>query len=256
MTFSWTYALVALALVPAALAAYLWLLRRRRRTAIRFSNVALVRAALPARSRWRRHVPFALVLAAVGLLALGSARPQVSVQVPMQRTSVILAIDVSRSMCAVDVEPNRLSAAQEAVRGFIQDQDDDTRIGLVAFAGYAELVVAPTVDRQSLVDAVDALTTGRGTTIGAAILKAVDAIAAINPDVAPVGPTEADGETGGDDRGWGSGPAPSPSAGPVPAPSPTPAREPVPDIVVLLTDGANTRGITPVAAARVAATRG
>ena len=101
---------------------------------------------------------------------------------------MILAVDVSGSMCATDVSPNRLAAAQEAVRDFIDKQDDRTRIGLVVFSGFAQVAVAPTTNHDELHQAVDGLTTGRGTTIGAAILKSIDAIAEINPDVAPPTP--------------------------------------------------------------------
>ena len=231
MTILWPLALPALLVVPAAVAYYVWLLRRRRRQAVRFSDVALVRAAAPRRAPWRRHAPFALLLAAIGLLALAAARPQVTADVPVSRSAVIVALDVSGSMCATDVEPNRLAAAQNAVRDFIGKQDSSTTIGLVVFSGFAQVAVAPTQDREALLRAVDGLTTGRGTTIGAAILKSVDAIAEIDPDVAPSNP----GTT------------------------PLRPREPgtyAPEIVVLLTDGANTRGISPQEAAETAAERG
>src|SRR5262245_172183 len=185
MTFATPLALFLLVLVPLLLAAYLWRLRRRRRQALRFSNVALVRMAVPRRSRWRRHVPVALFLASIAALAVATARPQVSMQVPLGRKSIILALDVSRSMCATDVQPNRLSVAQEAARTFVKDQVAGTRIGIVAFAGFAELVVPPTTDKQRLTDVIDNLTTSRGTVIGAATLKAIDAIAAVNPEVPP-----------------------------------------------------------------------
>ena len=232
MGVEWPLAWVSLLVVPAAVAGYVWQLKRRRRHAVRYSDITLVRAAAPRRPPWRRHAPFALLLAAVAVLGLAAARPQVRVDVPVSQAAVILALDVSGSMCATDVEPNRLSAAQDAVRDFVRDQELSTRIGLVVFSGFAELAVAPTTDRDAVLRAVDGLTTGRGTTIGAAILKAVDAIAAIDPDVAP------------------SEPRPGPAA------APRPAGTFAPEIVVLLTDGANTRGIEPVDAAKVAAERG
>src|SRR5215831_15012505 len=186
MSFATPLALLALLVVPLLLAAYVWQLRRKRKHAVRFSDVALVRAAVPKRSRWKRHIPVALFLASIAGLGVAAARPQMSVKVPLGRTSVILALDVSRSMCATDVQPNRLDVAQQAARSFVKDQVAGTRIGLVAFAGFAELIVPPTTDRQKLTDAIDNLTTARGTVIGAAELKAIDAIAAVNPDVAPV----------------------------------------------------------------------
>ena len=234
MSFAWPLALLLLLAVPLLLGAYLWQLRRRRAQAVRFSHVALVREALPRRSRWRRHVPVALFLAGLTGLAFATARPQMAVQVPLGRTSIILALDVSRSMCATDVQPNRLAVAQEAARTFVEQQVEGTRIGIVAFAGFAEVVLPPTTDKDALIEVIDTLTTARGTVIGAATLKALDAIAAVNPDVAPVGVGRIDVED------------PEP---------PEPGAGYVPDIVVLLTDGANTRGVDPVTAAQEAALR-
>jgi Ca-activated chloride channel homolog len=239
MTFSTPLALWLLLLVPILLAAYLLLMRRKRKNAVSFSNVALIRMALPKRANWKRHIPVALLLASIAGLSIASARPQMSVTVPLSRTSIILALDVSRSMCATDVEPNRLAVAQEAARNFVKEQVSGTRIGLVAFAGFAELVVPPTTNKDDLIGVIDKLTTARGTVIGAATLKAIDAIAAMNPDVAPVG-SDVGTETGSSDT---------------PAPPPPGDGGYVPDIIVLLTDGANTRGIDPVEAAKEAAAR-
>jgi Ca-activated chloride channel family protein len=246
MSFALPYALLGLLAVPVLVAAYLWQLRRRRRTAVRFSNVALIRAVVPRQRMWRRHLPLALVLGSLALLGLAAGRPQVRAEVPISSSAVILAVDVSGSMCATDVDPNRLAAAQEAVRQFIDKQDDRTRIGLVVFSGFAQVAVAPTTNKDDLLKAVDGLTTGRGTTIGAAILKSIDAISEINPSVAPA-------DTG---DGTGEGPdSPSPTPG-SPATPPLEKAKTVPEIVVLLTDGANTRGVTPEDAAVQAAARG
>jgi Ca-activated chloride channel homolog len=259
MSFAWPLLLLSLLAVPVLVAVYVWADRRRRRSAVVHSNVALIKAARPRRSAWRRHLPFALLVAALAALGVASARPQMSVAQPSAASSVILAFDVSGSMCATDVEPNRLSAAQAAVRDFVKRQDVATRIGLVVFSGFAQLAVEPTTDRGDLLRAVDSLTTGRGTTIGAAILKSVDAISQIDPDVAPATGASGDPSTGGTPGSGGSGatsPGSSPSGG---SSGPGAARAPgsyAPEIVVLLTDGANTRGITPIEAAKVAAARG
>jgi Ca-activated chloride channel family protein len=237
MSFSFPLALLLLLLVPVLLGLYLWQLRPKRKQAVRYSSVALLQAALPRRSRWRRHVPAGLFLASLAALAFASARPQMLVEVPLGRTSIILALDVSRSMCATDVDPNRLAVAQQAARRFVEDQVAGTRIGIVAFAGLAELIVPPTTDKDELTDAIDHLTTARGTVIGAATMKALDAIAAVNPDVAPTGSDI------GTDTGATEPPDGATSEGYVP------------DIVVLLTDGANTRGIDPIEAAGMAAER-
>jgi Ca-activated chloride channel homolog len=244
MTFAIPYALIALVAVPLLVATYVWQLRRRRRDAVAFSSVALIRAALPKQRTWRRHVPIALVLAALAALGAAAARPQVQAEVPISSSAVILAVDVSGSMCATDVNPNRLAAAQDAVRTFIDKQDNRTRIGLVVFSGFAQVAVAPTTDHDQLNQAVDGLTTGRGTTIGAAILKSIDAIAEINPDVAPADTSGAGGLPGQPENPASPGTRPPKDA------------QTAPEIVVLLTDGANTRGVTPEDAAEQAAARG
>ncbi len=234
MGVQWPWVLLSLGLVPILVAVYVWQMRRRRRQAVRHSSVALIRAAAPAQRAWRRHVPFALILGALALLSVAAARPHVSTEVPISDSTIILALDVSGSMCSTDVEPNRLTAAENAVREFVQNQDADTRIGLVVFSGFAQVAVAPTTERDALLRSVDSLTTGRGTAIGAAVLKSVDAISEIDPEVSPADPSA----TGG---------------------APPRARAPgtyAPEIVVLLTDGANTTGVEPVEAAHTAAERG
>ncbi|HYQ33331.1 MAG TPA: VWA domain-containing protein, partial [Lapillicoccus sp.] len=242
MNFDQPYLLLGLLAVPILLAAYLWQTRRRKPAAVRYSNVALVRTAVGPSRRWRRHLPVALVIASLGLLGVAAARPQVKADVPISSSTVILALDVSGSMCATDVEPNRLSAAQAAVRKFVETQGDDTKIGLVLFSGFAQLAVAPTTNKTDLLNTLDAVTTGRGTTIGAAILKSIDAIAELDPNVAPSSPEDAPNPDGSSipkspENGDGSGSTPTPT--------PNANGDKAPEIVVLLTDGANTRGITP-----------
>jgi Ca-activated chloride channel homolog len=238
MSFTWPFALLGLVLVPILVGLYVLQLRRRRKNAVRFSSVSLLRLAMPKRSRWKRHLPAALLLGSLAALTFGAARPRMAISVPIGRTSIILALDVSRSMCATDVAPNRLKVAQDSARAFVAEQPAGTRIGIVAFAGSAELIVAPTTDKKSLTSAIDGLTTQRGTVIGAALLKSLDAIAEVNPDVAPIG-------------NLGSSTDPVAGSGP----TTKPAEGYVPDIVVLLTDGANTRGVDPVTAAQQAVDR-
>ncbi|GAA0490236.1 UPF0353 protein [Paractinoplanes deccanensis] len=231
MSFSWPWALLALLAVPLLLAARWWLTRRRKRTAVTVSSVAVIRAALPGRTSWKRRVPAWLFLAGLLPLALGMARPQATVSVPSNSTSILLAIDVSGSMCSTDVQPNRFSVATDAARKFIEEQQDGTRIGLVAFSGIAGLLVAPTTDKDALLDAIGTLRTARGTAIGQAILTSIDAIAEGNPNVAKTGSELA-------------------------APA-TPAQpgDYEPDTIVVLTDGSNTTGVDPVTAAEQAAAR-
>jgi Ca-activated chloride channel family protein len=230
MSLSWPWALLALLAAPLLPAVRWWLSRRRKRTAVTVSSVALIRAALPGRSAWRRRIPVYLFLA--GLLALGTAlaRPRATVSVPADNTSILLALDVSGSMCSTDVQPNRLTAASDAARKFIKAQKGGTRIGLVAFSGISGLLVPPTTDQDKLLDAIDGLKTARGTAIGQGILTAIDAIAEINPNVAESGVDLGD-QAGG------------------------PAGNYQPDTIVVLTDGSNTTGVEPVTAARQAAAR-
>jgi Ca-activated chloride channel family protein len=233
MSLTWPWALLALLAFPLLLGYRWWLRRRRRREAVRVSSVALIRAALPGRSLWRRRIP--LILFAVGLVVLGTgaARPQASVLVPSDSATILLAMDVSASMCSTDVAPNRITAAQNAARQFIKAQDGKSQIGIVTFSGIAGLVVPPTKDTGTLLKAIDGLRTARGTAIGQAILTSVDAIAEINPQVPPTGVQ-------------------------IPAPSTDPGQAIAdfqPDTIVVLTDGRNTDGVDPVTAATQAAAR-
>lgn len=227
-------ALLALALLPILAVIRFWLLRRRR-PAIRYSSLSLVMDAAPRSSRVRRHLPFAVFLLALGSLVLAMARPVQIVPVPAGRTTVILAMDVSRSMCATDIPPNRLLAAENAAADFIDRQSGTTQIGIVAFAGFAEIVQPPTTDQEVLLDVVESLTTGRRTAVGSAILKSLDAIAEIDASVAPV---PADGAASSEE------------------PAPVPRGAYAPAIIVLLTDGASNAGPPPVEAAEAAAARG
>jgi Ca-activated chloride channel family protein len=208
---------------------------RRRRPAVRYSSLALVRDAIPRSSRIRRHMPFALLLLALGSLAIAMARPAAIVAVPAGQTTVILAMDVSRSMCATDIAPSRLLAAEAAAQQFIERQGANTRIGIVAFAGFAEIVQAPTTDKEVLQDVVQTLATGRRTAIGSAILESIDAISEIDPSVPRSQPEDT-------------------PAGLKPAPVPKGAYSAA--IIVLLTDGASNAGPEPVDAAQQAADRG
>lgn len=230
----WPGSLLLLGLIPIVTAIYIWMLRRRRRYVVRFSSLALLREALPHQSRWRRHLPFALFLLALASLVIALGRPVSIVRVPAGRTTIIMAIDVSRSMCSTDIPPNRLEAAKSAAKSFVQRQSASTQIGIVAFAGFAELIQPPTTDQEVLQDAIAGLTTARRTAIGSAILKSLDAISEINPNVAP--------STAGFASEGNFDPAPSGVY--------------APDIIVLLTDGRSNAGPPAVEAAIQAAERG
>lgn len=234
MDILWPGALLLLGLIPLLIAVYVWVLRRRRRFTVRYSSLALVRAALPRFSRLRRHLPFALFLLALTCLALALGRPVAIAAVPTSQTNIILALDVSMSMCSTDIPPNRLQAAEEAALSFVESQRAGTRIGIVAFAGFGELITTPTTDPEILADAIQSLTTGRRTAIGSGILKSIDAIAEIDGSVAPI---ENNASTGA-------------------SPTPVPRGAYAPSIIVLLTDGASNAGPLPIDAAQQAADRG
>jgi len=236
MTFLWPTLLVLLAVLPVLVAVRIWGLRRRR-SGVRFSSLSLVRVAAPGSSWVRRHLPFALFVLALGSLVLAMARPAAIVAVPSSRTTVVLAMDVSRSMCATDIPPNRLVAAEEAASSFVERQEGDTYIGIVAFAGFAEIIQVPTNDEEVLLDVIASLATGRRTAVGSAILESIDAIAEIDPSIAATG----------DDFE---------PAGPAPEPPSVPRGAYAPAIIVLLTDGASNAGPDPLEAAAQAAARG
>ena len=141
MSLTWPWALAALAAFPLLLGFRWWMRRRRRRSAVRMPSVALIRAALPGPSPWRRRIPVGLFAAGLVVLGVGAARPQASVLVPSDSSSIMLAMDVSTSMCSTDVAPNRLTAAEKAAGDFVRAQPDGTRIGLVMFSGIATLRV-------------------------------------------------------------------------------------------------------------------
>jgi Ca-activated chloride channel family protein len=227
MSFDWPWALLALLAIPLVGGIAWWSRRRRRRAAVRVTSVALVRSALPGRTLWRRRIPAALLTVALAVLAVGAARPQADETVSTNSTTIMLALDVSGSMCSTDVKPNRIDAAEAAASAFIKSQPNGARLGLVAFAGIAAQVVPPTSDKSKLLDAMKTLTTSRGTAIGEGILASLDAIAAIDPSVPPTG-----AKVTGKPAGYAAA------------------------TVVLLTDGANTQGTDPATAAKQAAARG
>ena len=231
----WPSFLFLLILLPLVVLVYVWALRRRKRVAAHYSSLSLIREAMPGRTSWRRHLPFALFLLTLAILILGLARPVATVNATSRQSTIMLALDVSLSMCASDIPPNRLTVAQEAAKTFIRGLEEGTRVGIVAFAGFAQLVAPPTADKEVLLGAVGNLTAELRTAIGSAILRSLDAIAEIDPQVAPANVFL------------------NPSDG-VADPERPGAHEPA--IVVLLTDGASNRGVHPLNAAQAAADRG
>jgi Ca-activated chloride channel family protein len=232
MSFLWARSLLLLGLIPLFLIFYTWLLRRRRRFTVRYSSLSLLRDAASHQSRWKRHLPFALFMLAMASLVFALGRPVATVSVPSNKATIIMAIDVSRSMCSNDIPPNRLEAAKSAAKSFFREQISNKQVGIVAFAGFAELIQPPTDNVQSLDSAVQSLAPARRTAIGSAILRSIDAIAEIDNRVAP---SDLSGASTGEVK---------------------PAGEFVPHIIVLLTDGASNAGPPPLAAAAQAVERG
>jgi Ca-activated chloride channel homolog len=235
MTFQWPEFLWLLAGLPLLVALYVYLLRRRKRFAVRYSNLALLKTAMGAAS-WRRHVPPAILLLALATLIVAMSRPNAVMTLPSQHETVILAMDVSGSMRATDVEPTRLVAAQNAAKTFIAEQRDSVRIGIVAFAGTATVAQAPTRNKEDLYQAIDRFQLQRATAIGSAIIVS---LATLFPD-------------GGYDVASFSYEKKKPPANfkPVPPGSYGSA------VIILLTDGQRTTGPDSVQAARLAADRG
>ncbi|MDB5542500.1 MAG: von Willebrand factor type [Devosia sp.] len=258
MTFIWMDMLWLLALVPLLIAAYIWLMRRRKKSALRYANLAIVKQAMGRGVGWRRHVPPALLLAAITVLIIAVARPAAVVELASSRATVILSMDVSGSMRARDVEPSRIVAAQEAAKEFIKSQPADVQIGIVAFASAAVLVQAPTIDREALVQAINNFDLRRGTAVGSGVLVA---LATIFPDET----FDAEGNDPRDQLGLPSfGGKLSQNLSATGEPDGLlNAKEPKKHIpvepgsyesavVILLTDGATTTGPDPVAAGRLA----
>lgn len=174
MTFEAPLALLCLFAVPLAILVHVAAQRRRRRYPVRFTALSTLAAIAPREPVWRKHLPIALLTCALAALALSLARPQRTVAVPVERASVVLVTDVSRSMSATDVSPTRLEAARRAAQSFIDTVPDELRIGLVSFSDGAQTLQTPTIDRDALTHALDTLQPLSGTATGAGLRTALD----------------------------------------------------------------------------------
>lgn len=209
--------LLLLLALPALIAAYVVTQVRRGRYAVRFTNLALLDKVAPARPGWRRHLPAAAFLLMLGLFVTGFARPAADMRVPREQATIMLAVDVSHSMRATDVQPNRFEGAKQAARTFLEEVPGRFNVGLVSFSGNAAVVVPPTTDRQAMLAGIDRLGLGPRTGIGEGVIASLDAIAGFGAQFGEEAP---------------------------------PAR------VVLLSDGTNTAGRSPQEAAERAAQAG
>jgi len=248
MTFLWPDLLWLLLAIPALVAGYMWLLRRKKKTALRYASLNVVKEAMGAGQQFRRHLPPLLFLLALATIIVAVARPAALVMLPLQQRTIILAMDVSGSMRARDVEPNRLVAAQEAAKAFVADLPRGVRVGVVSFAGTAALVQPPTQNREDIVAAIDRFQLQRATAIGSGIIVS---LATIFPD-AGIDVSALIYDRGGR-RSLPLEPGRAPEKKeftPVPPGSYTSAA------IVLLTDGQRTTGPDSLEAAKMAADRG
>ncbi|MGE0025777.1 MAG: VWA domain-containing protein [Thermoleophilia bacterium] len=212
MSFGQPLLLLLLLAVPLVLALVVWWRRRRPAAGIPYPDLDVIAAADPG-PRLRRHLPLALAMLALTGLVFALARPAVDRQVPRERATIMLAVDVSGSMAATDVDPYRLRAAQDAALTFIEEVPRQYQVGLVSFSGQANVLVAPTTDREAMRRAIETLTPDGATAVGEAIESSLDAIRAVQPTTDDNGRLEA-------------------------------AR------IVVLSDGATTVGIAPAVAAQ------
>ncbi len=170
MNFLWPEFLWLLLVTPLLVLFYLWLLRRKKKNALRYASLSIVRDAMGASQSIKRHIPPLLFLLAIAALIVASARPMAVISLPSQQETIILAMDVSGSMRATDVKPNRLVAAQNAAKAFLTELPRHVRVGIVSFAGTAQVVQPATLSREDLVAAIDKFQMQRATAIGSAIV--------------------------------------------------------------------------------------
>jgi len=248
VTWLWPEMLWLLVLVPVLVGAYVILLRRKQKSALRYASLSVMKDALGASHRLRRHVPPLMFLAAFTLMILAIARPAAVVTLPSQHETVILSMDVSGSMRATDVKPSRIAAAQDAARAFVAEQPKSTRIGVVSFAATASVVQSPTHSREDILAAIERFQLQRGTAVGSGILVALKMIfpdaefdlRSSNPrrDATRASPLDPAKATDKSDTKT------------VPPGSYSSAA------IILLTDGQTTTGPDPIESARIAADRG
>jgi Ca-activated chloride channel family protein len=225
-------ALWLLLVLPAIVGLYVWMQTRRRRYALRYASVSLVQQAVGKGPGFRRHIPAALYVLAMAALIIALARPQATIPVPSNSGTIILSIDVSGSMFAEDVEPNRMEATKDAAREFVEKQPEGVKIGVVSFSDFGALVAPPDEDRKQALEAIRRLRPQRGTNIGAGLSVALDAIY--------------------EDQAAADVPVTN-----NPAPTPTPlAGDAPPASIVLVSDGQSNTGPDPLDIANEAAKAG
>lgn len=246
MFFLWPQYVWLMLAVPLLPALYVWLLRRRRKPAVRYSSLGVMRAAASTR-HWRRHVPPTLLLAAFSVLLFAATRPVARVPLPWARSTIILAIDVSLSMRVGDVKPTRMEAAQEAAKLFLRELPKQVEVGLVTFAGSSQVAQRATLDRATLVEAIDAFQMQWGTAVGNAI---VQSLAELFPDQ---GIDVGEMTFGTRQRGRSLDEQDKPPPKHITPVAPGSYKSAA---IILLSDGRRTTGIDTLQAAKMAADRG
>jgi len=245
--FLWPQFLWLLLVLPVLVLSYVWMLGRRRKLAVQYASLALVREAMGKGPGWRRHLPPLLMLLALAAMLLAAARPVAVISLPLQQQTIMLAIDVSASMRATDVLPNRMVAAQQAAKSFIAELPRRVRVGVVAFAGSAQVAQLPTQSREDLEKAIDGFQLQRGTATGNGIVMA---LATLFPnsgiEMSALG-ADRRGAVSLDDGNRPAAQAPPPPVAPGSYGSAA---------IVMLTDGQRTTGVDPLEAAQIAADRG
>ena len=248
LTFMWPQFLWLLLAVPLLVAIYIWLLRRKKKVMLRYASLSIVKEAMGSGQSIRRHIPPILFLLAIAAMLLAASRPFAVITLPSQQETIILAMDVSGSMRATDVKPNRLVASQNAAKAFLAQLPRNVRVGIVAFAGTAQVVQPPTLSREDLVVAIDKFQMQRATAIGSAI---VVSLAELFPDAG----IDLSAMTYGNGR---------PRGIPIDQAPKQEKKDFVPvapgsygsAAIILLTDGQRTTGVDTMEAAKMAADRG
>ncbi len=257
MRFLWPELLWLLLALPLLAAVYVYVLRRRKRAVVIYPSLALARAAVGPTQKLRRHIPPLLCWLALGVALVACARPSATVTLPADTLTLVLAMDVSRSMEAGDVAPTRITAAQQAARDFVNGLPSSVRLGIVSFAASATVVQQPTDDHQDMLEAIDRFELQTGTATGSGLIVALstllpeeranlealqlnDPLSMFGPSAAPLG--NAGAAEAARKREEEKAPA-----------EPGSYRN---GAIILLTDGRRTTGPDPISIARMAAKRG
>ena len=247
MNFLWPQFLWLMLALPLLVAVYVWLLRRKKKLTLRYASLSIVKEAMGSGISWRRHVPPLLFLLAIAAMLVAASRPFAVITLPSTQETIILAMDVSGSMRATDVKPNRLVAAQNAAKAFLAELPRNVKVGIVAFAGSAQVVQPATLSREDLVAAIDKFQMQRATAIGSAI---VVSLAELFPDEG----IDLSAMTYGNGKPRGvpidQAKKPKKEFVPVAPGSYTSAA------IILLTDGQRTTGVDTMEAAKMAADHG